>query len=66
MAFKLGDIVLLRSGGPAMTVYLMREDHAGETIYDTIWFDDRELKRDSFSGAELIGVEKNDPGYSRT
>jgi uncharacterized protein YodC (DUF2158 family) len=50
--FKIGDLVLLKSGGPVMTV-------SEEISKDSIcvdWFKDEELKRDAFDPNELIKV----------
>lgn len=52
-AFKVGDVVLLRSGGPSMTIYFVRP-HDPPFVYGVEWFDNHELKRDSFSELELI------------
>lgn len=53
--FKVGDVVVLRSGGPKMTVFLVRptmHKHEGSLV-DTSWFDGGELRRDSFAETEF-------------
>lgn len=49
--FKVGDIVVLRSGGPRMTVW--RVLSVPSRAVETEWFAGDELKRDAFSQAEL-------------
>lgn len=51
LPFKVGDIVVLRSGGPKMTIARVRED--GNV--DTDWFEDGSgsLQRDVFHEAQL-------------
>ena len=42
--FKVGDVVLLRSGGPAMTVWEIRPPQQGYIIvYGVTWFQGRRL-----------------------
>lgn len=47
--FKIGDVVILRSGGPRMTVWEVRTDG----LVATNWFAGDELRRDNFGAAEL-------------
>ena len=49
--FKMGNVVLLKSGGLPMTVEIV-------DINDirTVWFDEAELKRDAFDPSELIKI----------
>ena len=58
MMFKVGDVVLLRSGGPAVTVYSVLENvlSYGPLIvaYECVWFSDGERKHDVFSEPELV------------
>lgn len=49
----VGSIVILRSGGPAMTVVEIREDG----FINARWFANDELKYDAFSKYELVKVE---------
>lgn len=52
--FRVGDVVVLRSGGPRMTVYFMPIAYGrASQIVKTEWFNGGELKRDEFSEAEL-------------
>ena len=37
-AFKQGDLVQLRSGGPAMTVSTCPSDPASGKLYQCVWF----------------------------
>lgn len=50
MKFFIGEIVVLRSGGPAMTVEEVRPDG----VIDVVWFEDRTLRRDAFLPFELV------------
>lgn len=47
--FEIGDVVVLLSGGPKMTV----TDSMGVDAITTRWFDGACLKGDSFAAAEL-------------
>ena len=53
--FKVGDVVLLRSGGPAMTVEVVRKG-GDELVCHTKWFDGAEVKRDAFAEYELLNA----------
>lgn len=48
--FSVGDVVGLRTGGPAMTVWGVRDDG----LVDTCWFIDAALHRDTFGPEELL------------
>lgn len=49
--FKIGDVVMLNSGGPNMTVWNNRRD---DSLVDVVWFNDnKQLSRDAFAEAEL-------------
>ena len=52
--FKIGDLVVLKSGGPTMTVWEIR-DATFELVafYGTCWFVGGELHRDGFAEAEI-------------
>ena len=50
---KIGDIVILRSGGPTMTVI----ETGPDKFINTVWFVNDELKRDAFDQRELVKVE---------
>lgn len=56
MAIRIGDVVRLKSGGPAMTV----ESRDG-TDWLCRWFDSKkEIQRDSFPEASLQAVDQTD------
>jgi uncharacterized protein YodC (DUF2158 family) len=46
--FKVGDVVVLRSGGPRMTVWSVSNHDIG-----TVWFVGDLVQRDGFDEAEL-------------
>lgn len=55
--FKVGDIVLLKSGGPKMTVIEVG-DIAGEPAVWCSWFDDKKQKKsETFPPAALESAE---------
>lgn len=62
MDFKIGDLVRLKSGGPAMTV--SGADHVGEgytrDIY-VIWFAGHELKELTVMAGALEPAKRRDP-----
>ena len=51
--FKIGDVVVLKSGGPPMTVFLVERTAHLEPLYRTTWFDGKKLLRDAFADPEL-------------
>jgi uncharacterized protein YodC (DUF2158 family) len=59
---KIGDIVLLNSGGPAMTVDLIEtaSNVPGQALINCCWFGDRELMRDGFLEAQLVKVSNDE------
>src|SRR3990167_4779485 len=48
--FAVGDIVRLKSGGPAMTVDGVRADG----VFNVVWFDECQVCRDVFLPSDLI------------
>lgn len=50
--FAPGDVVVLKSWSPDMTIEWVG-DHMGETWADVVWFAGREPSRDSFPIAAL-------------
>lgn len=55
MSFKIGDLVVLKSGGPIMTV-----THPADNLSDvyTTWFGGRKLERGGFPPAALEMASK--------
>lgn len=53
--FAPGDVVLLRSGGPAMTVARVYEFN-GKILVDVDWFEDRTVHEGRFAPTELTKV----------
>ena len=56
--FKPGDVVRLKSGGPAMTVTAIGED-GGETKAFCVWFEGTEQHQGTFV---LAAIEPSAPG----
>ncbi len=54
--FSSGDIVVLKSGGPPMTVETVENDWV-----EVVWFINNDLKRGSFSSATLRKSEPPKP-----
>jgi uncharacterized protein YodC (DUF2158 family) len=54
--FPEGSLVLLKSGGPMMTVELIRSDD----LICTVWFahNEPDVKRDAFSADQLVRIMK--------
>jgi len=58
---KVGDKVELRSGGPVMTVEMVKSLADGTRLVHCVWFDhDHNEKRGQYPEAML--VERNAPG----
>lgn len=55
---NIGAIVSLRSSGPPMTVWNIREE-----LVEASWFDGEELVRDTFHYTELVEVVTKDIEY---
>jgi uncharacterized protein YodC (DUF2158 family) len=52
--FPNGAVVILKSGGPAMTVMARRDDG----LYEVNWFNNKdELKRGAFAEVELVAAD---------
>ena len=45
MTLKVGDVVRLKSGGPAMTVDHVETDRHGVNCAHTVWFERERLNR---------------------
>lgn len=58
MAFKAGDVVRLKSGGPAMTIEKIGQTGGHEAVFCT-WFEKNEQKRGHFAP---VAVEADEPG----
>jgi len=60
MDFKIGDIVVLKSDGPKMTIEKIgsRNSNNAETVIHCVWFDNlqgnEQLKRETFVTETLI------------
>lgn len=55
--FKPGDLVLLKSGGPVMTVVSFRPvPPSACTRVETVWFNDRTVCQAVFAEPELLKV----------
>jgi uncharacterized protein YodC (DUF2158 family) len=63
MAFKVGDIVTLKSGGPRMTVQrvIEKSDRQPDEIIECQWFDKNTLKEASFPPDSLKIWEPDKP-----
>ena len=55
--FKVGDVVVLRSGGPAMTMELIPVG-ADMEVYGVCWFSGDVLHRDAFTKEQLLFVAR--------
>ncbi len=55
--FKPGDLVKLKSGGPAMTVESVDRKEGG---FVCLWFTDGELDSDTFVSAVLVMISPED------
>jgi len=51
MNFKAGDIVVLKSGGPKMTIekIVHKNEPNPEIVAHCIWFENEQVKGDAFS-----------------
>ena len=50
MEFKIGDVVMLKSGGPSMTI----SEIGANDIITCIWFENSELKSAYFKAHVLV------------
>lgn len=50
---KIGDVVVLKTGGPTMTVDEVRQDG----VMDVVWFSDREVHRDAFLPSQVVVLQ---------
>lgn len=57
--FKVGDVVMLKSGGPEMTVNEVGES-LGEPLVRCTWFAGKKNERASFKPETLIPVPDRD------
>lgn len=53
MKFKKGDVVVLKSGGPSMTVGAYHENYQGDDRLVCMWFKDGERKAETFYEDQL-------------
>jgi len=56
--FKEGDVVRLKSGGPAMTIRSVRNSSIGLNIIHTNWFVDFDLREGTFVDKTLEKIPK--------
>lgn len=54
MNYKLGDIVIKKTGGNKMTIDSVDQS---SNIYYCIWFDDKKLYHDSFNEQDITTIE---------
>ena len=55
--FSVGDVVILKSGGPDMTI--IKTEGLGEKCVECKWFDEHnKLHKEKFSKEELDSVEE--------
>ena len=55
MAFKIGDVVKLKSGGPAMTVMKV-DDFGTRTVIKCTWFAESKIERGDFPPEVLLSA----------
>jgi uncharacterized protein YodC (DUF2158 family) len=60
MAFKVGDVVQLKSGGPFMTVVDPGTNEGGKVVVRCAWFDERKPCSNVFPADMLKIVDKPD------
>ena len=58
--FKAGDVVVLKSGGPSMTVESVRSDAGGNIRINCMWFDGPKVQRELFSPDSLELCDKDE------
>lgn len=59
MSFKIGNVVKLKGGGPAMTVTGTSVGPDRPTLFDCTWFDkDNREQQSSYPAEALISAEK--------
>jgi uncharacterized protein YodC (DUF2158 family) len=59
--FKVGETVVLRSGGPLMTVEAIDETHPGGSLIKTVWFDSRGQEMHSQFMQGVLESRRHDP-----
>jgi uncharacterized protein YodC (DUF2158 family) len=54
--FKMGDVVVLKSGGPKMTIEKIgpRNSNNGEIVANCVWFENNQTKEDKFNLVSLM------------
>jgi uncharacterized protein YodC (DUF2158 family) len=60
MAFKLGEIVQLKSGGPKMTVISLPGGPYGGGYYGTTWFAGAKKESGNFPAEALVTPKEED------
>jgi uncharacterized protein YodC (DUF2158 family) len=62
MAFNPGDVVVIRSGGPVMTVERVGQSNGHEAVFCT-WFEKGKQERGHFAPAAIEIYKEEDPIY---
>ncbi|TNE37205.1 MAG: DUF2158 domain-containing protein [Alphaproteobacteria bacterium] len=60
--FSIGDVVMLKSGGPVMTVTKIEENSTGREKIWCVWFDSKGVRQTSnFPPEALEKIDDNEP-----
>jgi uncharacterized protein YodC (DUF2158 family) len=66
MAFKVGDVVQLKSGGPLMTVTGFGAGGDGKERVNCTWFDEKQNEKNGAYPAETLEIYKEEGSGSIT
>jgi uncharacterized protein YodC (DUF2158 family) len=58
--FKVGDLVVLKSGGPVMTIQTVPDGTGISTLYRCQWFSGKKLESGTFPPESLSPAEARD------